>query len=137
MKFLIVEDDFVSYTVLEKILSAFGMSVIATDGLSAVKTFESALKANEYFDLICLDIMLPGADGQNVLKQIREIEEKKGIFGKDKTRIVMVTALNDNKNILEAFRSQCEGYIVKPISKEKMIDQLIAVGLINESVKID
>jgi two-component system, chemotaxis family, chemotaxis protein CheY len=130
MKFLIVEDDYISYTVLEKILSPYGMSVIATDGLSAVKTFESSLNAGEYFDLVCLDIMLPGADGQDVLKNIRDMEEKKGIFGKDRTKIVMVTALSDNKSIMEAFRSQCEGYIVKPISKEKMIEQLAELDLI-------
>jgi len=39
MKFLVVEDDIVSYTIVEKILSRFGRCLIATDGLAAVNSY--------------------------------------------------------------------------------------------------
>jgi two-component system chemotaxis response regulator CheY len=129
MKFLIVEDDTVSAIVMDKFLSPYGSCTIATDGLMAVKLFESALTI-ERFDLIWLDIMLPRMDGQEVLKNIRALEEKKQIFGEDRTKVIMTTALADHVNIMEAFRCQCEGYIVKPVSRQKIIDQLSLQGLI-------
>jgi two-component system chemotaxis response regulator CheY len=133
MKFLVVEDDVVSYTIVEKILSRFGRCVIATDGLAAVNSFESALKTGERFDLICLDIMLPEINGQEVLKRIRNLEKKHGILGEDCVKIVMMTALGDNRNIIEAFRSQCEGYIIKPVTKEKILLQLTALDLLRDT----
>ena len=90
----------------------------------------SALIKKEPYDLVCLDIMLPGLEGQGVLKQIREWEAKSNIHGLDGVKIIMITALGDSKNILQAFKSQCEGYIVKPIRKSKVIDQLNALGLV-------
>ena len=133
MKFLVVEDDVVSYTIVDKILSHYGVSVIATDGLAAVTAFESALSSGERFDAVFLDIMLPKIDGQEALKRIRALENKQGILGEDGVKIVMITALGDNHNIMEAFRSQCEGYIVKPVTREKMAVQLQNLGLIRRS----
>jgi two-component system chemotaxis response regulator CheY len=132
MRFLIVEDDVVSAIVMKKFLAPYGSCTIATDGLMSVKVFESALSI-EPFDLIWLDIMLPRMDGQEVLKNIRLIEEKKQIFGEDRVKIIMTTALGDHLNIMEAFRSQCEGYIVKPVSRQKIVEQLVSQGLLQKS----
>jgi two-component system, chemotaxis family, chemotaxis protein CheY len=132
MRFLIVEDDVVSAIVMEKFLSPYGSCTIATDGLMAVKVFESALSIEPY-DLVWLDIMLPRMDGQEVLKNIRSLEEKNRIFGEDRVKIIMTTALGDHLSIMEAFRSQCEGYIVKPVSRQKIIEQLVSQGLLEKS----
>jgi two-component system, chemotaxis family, chemotaxis protein CheY len=132
MRFLIVEDDVVSAVIMEKFLSPYGPCTIATDGLMGVKVFESALSIDPY-DLVWLDIMLPRMDGQEVLKNIRSLEEKKGIFGEDRVKIIMTTALGDHLSIMEAFRSQCEGYIVKPVSRQKIIEQLVSQGLLEKS----
>ena len=42
----------------------------------------------------------------------------------------MTTALNDFETIMASFRGQCEGYLVKPISKAKLFAQLRALGLL-------
>ncbi len=78
------------------------------------------MEDGEPYHLICLDIMLPKLDGQAVLKEIRRIEEERGIFGLSGTKIIMTTALGDAGNIMTAFRSQCEGYIQKPITRDKL-----------------
>ena len=74
--------------------------------------------------------MLPKLDGQSVLKKIREIESDKGIFGLKGVKILMTTALNDARNIIEAFRSQCEAYIPKPIDKNRLAKEMRGLGLI-------
>jgi len=134
MDILIVEDDPVSCTLIKTILSPYGQITTCADGLEAVAVFENALDNNKPYSLACLDIMLPGIDGQDVLKRLRNAENQRGISGLDGVRIIMVTALGDNKSIMRAFNAQCEGYIVKPIRKDKVLFQLQALGLIPEEV---
>ncbi|MGB7569640.1 MAG: response regulator [Chitinivibrionales bacterium] len=129
MNILIVEDDVVSSTILHAVLSPYGNCVVVGDGLSAVASFEAAHKNKTPYGLVCLDIMLPDLDGQEALKQIRKWERQYNINGLDGVKIIMITALGDNKNIMQAFRHQCEGYIVKPIRKNKVQEQLKALGL--------
>ena len=130
MHILIVEDDVISGTLLENLLKPHGTTVSVMTGNEVLPTFEKARNEKQPFDLICLDIMLPGMDGQSILKKIREWEEQHGILGLDGVKVIMITALNDRHNILEAFRSQCEGYIVKPITKDKVMEQLQFLGFI-------
>ncbi|MDD5675090.1 MAG: response regulator [Chitinivibrionales bacterium] len=130
MKILIVEDDPVSNALLSAILAPFGSCDVVMDGISGLTGFVSALLQKRPYDLICLDIMLPGLDGQGALKQIRQWEQKNNIGGLDGAKIIMITALSDSANILQAFRSQCEGYIVKPIRKSNVLGQLKSLGLI-------
>ncbi|HEX2958846.1 MAG TPA: response regulator [Chitinispirillaceae bacterium] len=128
MRILIVDDDITSGLVMQKMLSRYGETTITTDGRQALETFKEHILKKGPFDLMFLDIMLPEMDGQEVLKNIRDFEEQNWIFGSDGIKIIMTTALDDNKNIMAAFRSQCEGYIVKPISLSKIRTQMQALG---------
>ncbi len=131
MKILIVEDEFGSRKLLQKFLSPYGVCDMAVDGDEAVEAFSLAMKDKEPYDLVCLDIMLPKKDGQEVLKEIRGIEKENGKYGLDGTKIIMTTALNDPKNIMEAFKSQCEAYIPKPITKQKLLEEMKSLGLLD------
>jgi two-component system chemotaxis response regulator CheY len=120
MNILIIEDDVTSGKVLSRILQRYGTVTITTNGRLGLDSFKDALNNNTPYDLIFLDIMMPEIDGQEVLREIRKTEEMLGICGFDGVKILMTTALDDNKNIMQAFRSQCEGYLVKPILKDKV-----------------
>ncbi len=124
MKMLVVEDDFISRQVLTKMLSKYGVCDVAVDGEEAIEAVQRSIDDNEMYDVIFLDIMMPKKNGQEVLQEIREYEEKNDIFGLDGVKIIMVTALGDNKNIINAFKAQCEGYIIKPIDHQKVLDKL-------------
>ncbi len=130
LRILIVEDDFASRKVLSVLLKAFGECDVAVNGIEAVQAFDLAIEEGALYDLICLDILMPEMDGHEVLKKIREIEEKNEISGSDRVKIIMTTALSDSKNVIEAFREQCEAYIVKPITKEELFKQMRALGFI-------
>jgi two-component system, chemotaxis family, chemotaxis protein CheY len=136
MNILIVEDDSVSATLLKTVLSPFGECDVAATGIAAVDLMRKALADGRPYQLVCLDIMLPGMDGQDVLKRIRFLEEQKGILGLDGVKIVMITALGDSRSIMEAFRSQCEGYIVKPIRKDKVTAVLRMLGFVNQALTL-
>lgn len=131
MKILIAEDDFISRTVLQEMLSPLGICHVAMDGVEAMAAYKQALEVKEPYDLICLDIMMPNLNGQEVLQQIRDIEKERGIGGSDMSRIIMVTALDDAKNIMAALvKGSCDAYLVKPVDSDKLMAEIKRLGLL-------
>ncbi len=136
MKCLIIEDDSISRKLLEVYLADRAECSAACDGREAVGMFEEALKANVPYDLICLDIMMPEMDGRETLEAIREIEADYGIGGLDGAKVIMTTALDDSTDIFSAFREGCEAYVVKPVRKEKLLEEVRKLGLLTENSSI-
>ena len=130
MRTLIVEDEFNSRNLMTKFLNPLGPTDVATDGLEATSAFKQAHDENEPYDLICLDIMMPNKDGYETLKEIREIEKELGIRGLDGVKIIMTTAVDSKQSILNTFRQGCESYIIKPIGKNKLYDELQQLELL-------
>jgi two-component system chemotaxis response regulator CheY len=130
MRVLIAEDDFASRKFMLRFLSKYGECDITVDGIEAVEAFTMALEANEGYDLICLDIMMPGLDGYQALKKIREIEKDKMVSEERAVKIIMTTALNEGKNVTKAFELGCTAYAGKPIDQEKFENVLRKLELI-------
>ena len=130
MKTLVAEDDFITSQVMREIMLSFGDCDIAENGKLAVNAFAEAITSGTPYDLIFLDIMMPELDGQQVLAKIRDIETEQGIAGLDGVKIIMTTALDDFENIRTAFLNQCEGYIVKPIDKDKVVKKLYELNIL-------
>ncbi len=130
MKTLIVEDDFTSRLVLQEILKRYGPVHIAVNGGEAVMAAAIAADAGEPYDLICLDIMMPEMDGYEALKRIRAGEEERGILSSHGAKIIMVTAVDHVRSVIQSFRGLCDAYVMKPVEKEKLIEQVRAAGLI-------
>lgn len=124
MKILIAEDDQVSQKLVLRALSAIGECTVVYNGQEAVDLVKSAHENGEPFDLICLDIMMPNMDGQTALKEIRKHEEAQGVYGLEGAKVIMLTALNDAENILGAFRSGCEAYLLKPIDRSSLLEKV-------------
>lgn len=124
MKSLIVEDDFTSRLLLQELLKGLGTIHVAVNGQEAIDAVKKELKWGDHYDLICLDVMMPGVDGQEALQSIRAMEKEKGIFSSEGCRVIMTTALDDAKNIRKAFYNLCDGYLVKPIDKESLMKEL-------------
>lgn len=132
MKILIAEDTPVNQVLLVDFLKPYGECSIAGDGCEALVMFEKSLEANaQRYDLICLDIMMPKMDGQTVLQEIRQMENNRGIVADESVKILMITALDDSRNIMQALvKGKCEGYLTKPVSRATLQDQLDALGLV-------
>lgn len=130
MKILIAEDDFVSRKVLLGHLSQYGNCDVAIDGIEAVDAITASIREKQPYDLVFLDIMMPNMDGQEALTHIRQVESENGIAPGDGAKVVMSTALSDAHNVLKAFNGQCEAYIVKPVTREKILNQLIDLEMI-------
>jgi two-component system, chemotaxis family, chemotaxis protein CheY len=113
-----------------KFLKQYGDCDIAVDGMEAIDLFLTAFKEERYYDLVCLDIMMPKLDGLKILRAIRGIEEQ-GVEGeKVKSKVIMTTALNDKETIQESYDIGCEAYAWKPIDLEKFKEVMKKLELI-------
>ena len=133
MKILVAEDDFASRTTLVQILKDFGSCDAAANGKEAVDAVQTAYEAGEPYNLLCLDIMMPELDGQEVLKRIRKMEADQSIHVMDQLKVIIVSALGDRNNVMQAFRSGAESYLVKPILKDKVVEELQKLELIESN----
>ena len=133
MKTLIVEDDFISRRILRELLNSYGDIEIAVDGEEAVTAFRLAHDAKAPYELICMDIMMPKMDGREALRQIRQLEKELEVPPNLGVKIIMTTALDDPKTVFDSFyQDGATAYLVKPISKQKLLRELRALGLIQQ-----
>ncbi len=131
---LIVDDDRVCREVLRDMLRPIAECDFAFDGSEAVDIVRLAIEDKTLYDLICLDIMMPGMDGHEALSAIRALEADHGILGTDGTRIVMTSALRDSQHCIQSFREGCECYVTKPVDQDLLFEKVHALGLISEAM---
>ena len=131
MRILIVEDDFVGRKVMHQLLLEYGECDVAVDGLEAVKAFDLAWEENRPYDVLFLDIMMPNMSGHEALKIIREKEKQRGVLPVNEVKVIMASALDDVKNVTQSFfQGGASAYLVKPIERRKVIEELRKLGLI-------
>jgi len=130
MRTLIVEDDFTSRLLLQTILAKYGECHIAINGKEAVDAFRLSKQNRNSYDLICMDIMMPEMDGQAALREIRDIEESEGTLSTSGVKIIMVTAMDEVKDVVTSFKSLCDGYLFKPVDSAKLRQHLKTLALI-------
>lgn len=130
MRVLVVEDDFISREVLRKHLAPFFEVNIVVNGEEAVAAVRMSHNDRKPYTLVIMDIMMPVLDGLSALKQIREFEKSREV---EPVKVLMATALSDPKTVMKSF-DECgaEGYIVKPYDGDKIHEQLVKIGLIND-----
>ena len=130
MRILLAEDDYASRKFGISLLSKYGEVDATVDGEEAVAAFEFAAEDGEYYDLICLDIMMPGPDGIEALYRIRDAEKRLNLADDRCPKIIMVSALSDMNYVDGAFELGCDGYANKPLDTEKFEDVLKKLDLI-------
>ena len=130
MRTLIVEDDFTSRLLLQTYLARFGECHVAINGLEAVEAFRMSKQNGNGYDLICMDIMMPEMDGQAALREIRAIEEAGGTLSTSGVKIIMVTALDNVKEVVKSFNALCDAYVFKPVDTTQLLNHLKTLALV-------
>lgn len=113
IKILIVDDEKPICDLIDMNLTASGYQCVSVqDGLEALDLIEQ-----EDFDLILLDIMLPGASGYDIMEYIRPL----GI------PVIFITAKHEVKNRVKGLRLGADDYLVKPFDVVELTARVEAV----------
>ncbi|MGA8741168.1 MAG: sigma-54 dependent transcriptional regulator [Terracidiphilus sp.] len=106
---LVIDDEGGIRESLEVLLSIEGYSVkLASDGEQGLRMLEMGS-----FDLVLLDLALPGQSGLDLLPQIKERQPE--------TPVIMITAYGTVENVVEAIRAGAENFVQKPWDNEKLL----------------
>ncbi|SBT14621.1 response regulator [Vibrio celticus] len=117
-RILLVEDNRVNQKVASIMLKKAGYAFeIADNGQIAVDMYQN----DSSFDIILMDCMMPVMDGFTATKEIREHEKNQGL---SKTPIIALTASVIDDDIQKCFDSGMDGYVAKPVRKEKLFHQI-------------
>jgi two-component system alkaline phosphatase synthesis response regulator PhoP len=120
-KILIIEDEKSIQRMIEYDLKQLGHEVE-----SAVDGFEGYKKAStSLYDVILLDLMLPNMNGMDICKKLR----KEG----NNAYVIMLTALDDEYNIIQGFEVGADDYVTKPFSPRELTARIKA-GLRRQGV---
>ena len=118
MHVLVIEDDFdVSANIAEYLEDKGYLLDFAYDGISGLH-----LAATKPYDVIVLDIMLPGIDGVTLLRRLRQASNQ----GAD-TPVLMLTARDGLENKIEGFQAGADDYLVKPFALPELYLRLEAL----------
>lgn len=125
MRFLIVDDDESIHLYLQVILSPYGECATALDGETAVEMFSEALSGGNPFDVVLMDILMPGMDGHQAAEIMRAKEKAAGVSELDSFKLAMITCVVDDTSVNKAFfNTRASIYIVKPLERETVVKEL-------------
>lgn len=113
IKILIVDDEKPILDLIDMNLTAAGYSCVAVqDGLAAIDAVEK-----DTFDLVLLDIMLPGADGYDVMEYIRPY----------KVPVIFISAKHEVRDRVKGLKLGADDYLVKPFDITELLARVEAV----------
>jgi DNA-binding response OmpR family regulator len=113
---LIVEDDDSIADIVRLYIAREGYAVeIVGDGLLALERIE---RQSPVIDLVILDLMLPGMDGRGVCRRIRKVSD---------VPIIMLTALDDERDTIEGLDLGADDYVTKPFNPNELMARVRAV----------
>lgn len=124
MKILIIDDNVVSRKILFHLLNRYSPVDEAASGLDAIENARKAIEGGNNYDLVFLDIIMPNMDGKEVLTAVRGLEKEAGLTDGQQAKIVMTTSLVQLEEVYESIRRQADGYLTKPITREKIEAEL-------------
>ncbi|MEO7312559.1 MAG: response regulator transcription factor [Chitinophagaceae bacterium] len=114
VKVLLYEDN-------PQLREGLSMLINGSDGFEVVAAFKNCDNAPDEVDIyrpdvILMDIDMPGTNGIQGLKNIREVNEK--------VKVLMLTVFDDNKNVFEAIKNGANGYLLKKTPPSKLLDYI-------------
>lgn len=121
IKILIADDVMLNIVLVKKVLSSRPYQIrTASNGQQTLQAI-----VEEQPDLLLLDLMMPGIDGFEVIRKIRT-----GECGNPNMRIVILSALSREEDIVKCLNLGANGYVTKPILLPRLLET------VNEQVEI-
>ncbi len=122
-KILIVDDEADLVDAISTRLTYLGYEVDeAQNGREGLGAYLQGLMNDAPFDLILLDIRMPGMTGTEMLAALRKEEELRGIAVGNGVPIIMLTAVQ--QPVFESFKQGCDDYVLKPYDEAVLVQKI-------------
>lgn len=116
LKVLYVEDDLaLAETALEYLRKIFSLVTFAKDGLEGLEAYKSAT-----FDIVITDLSMPRMKGLDMIAQIKSLNENQ--------LVLITTAHSESEYLVNAFKSEVDGYIIKPFDFIQLNRELLKIA---------
>ena len=123
---LVAEDNEINALLMRSLLTRLGHHpVITTNGEEALESWHAAKSAETPYDLVLMDIQMPGLDGIETTKRIRAREA--GQPGRQ-TPILALTANTLVEDRYACFEAGMDGFLIKPLDRDKLTDALAGLA---------
>jgi PAS domain S-box-containing protein len=129
---LVVEDNEINALLMRSLLTRLGhQAMIATNGEAALESWLSAKSAGTPYDLVLMDIQMPGLDGIEATRRIRAREAAQS--GR-RTPILALTANTLVEDRYACFEAGMDGFLIKPLDREKLANALAGLAAAKHAV---
>ena len=121
---LIVDDEVNIAETLREFVEEDGYDVTTVNnGKKAIEAYERALKKDQPFHMILLDIVMPRMSGLEVLDMIRQDEKSRQVSPEEKVPIIMLSGLKESW-MNDAYQDGCNDYLVKPYDMDVLMGKI-------------
>jgi CheY-like chemotaxis protein len=122
LSILVAEDNEINALLIRSLLTRLGHhTVIATNGETALESWQAARSAGTPYDLVIMDVQMPQLDGIEAAKRIRAAEAGQP---EARTPILALTANTLIEDRYACFEAGMDGFLIKPLDREKLVEAL-------------
>ncbi|MBF0339113.1 MAG: response regulator [Nitrospirae bacterium] len=137
MNTLIVDDEPVTTKMLKRLFSRYGLCEAATNGDDAVTLFKDAWHMDRPYDLIVMDVMMPGRTGIEAYETIREYERQCNVKNGAEVKIVLMTGMGISRELFNLYKTSCMAYLYKPVDMKELLGVLSRLKLpLNDDISL-
>lgn len=122
LSILVAEDNDINALLARALLAKLGhRPTIASNGEAAVESWQAAVAAGAPYDLLLMDVYMPGLDGFDATKRIRAAEAERSSM---RSRIIALTANASAEDRAACLAAGMDGFVTKPLDREKLLEVL-------------
>jgi DNA-binding NarL/FixJ family response regulator len=122
MRSLVIDDEPIARLQLRLLLESRGPVDEAPDAIAGLQRIRDAIADNDPFDLVCIDLSMPGPSGIDAIKMVKDVDQK--LRRGQHTNVVVVTASDDQKDMRAALQQHVDGYLLKPVTPGQIVETI-------------
>lgn len=133
MKCITATSDIESRKIVQASLSHHSRLTLVNDCEQVLTAVYRACKQRDPFQLICLDLDLPGMEDHEILRRLQDIQQEEGKTRQDRAKVILTGPFDHPSYIAAAFLiGGCDGFLAKPLRLTEFSGKLVDLGLLDK-----